>query len=205
MFLDGELIYGDNVPHDAAVGALRLPMLDTYRAEALSISLPADYLGKTLTIAQSTWAMEGVEPGEVMVFPLNVTLYCGYAYESGIIAASFRTAIPAALAFAAAFALLALLIWQALHGRGDMGLLWAAAALLSGAAAILASAVSSRGILASRWILCASRALTLAALLAFLAPRGEAPRRALGADGALHALRRRLRRRGAARGACTDA
>lgn len=104
VFLDGELIYGDNVPRDAAVGGLRLPMLDAYRAEALSISLPADYLGKTLTIAQSTWAVEGVEPGEVMVFPLNVTLYCGYAYESGIISASFRTAIPAALAFAAASA-----------------------------------------------------------------------------------------------------
>ena len=141
VFLGGELIYGDNVPRDAAVGALRLPMLDTYRADALSISLPADYLGKTLTIAQSTWAVEGVEPGEVMVFPLNVTLYCGFSYESGIIAASFRAAIPAALAFAAAFALLALLVWQSLHGRGDLGLLWALTGLYTLSAAACAAVV----------------------------------------------------------------
>ena len=189
VFLGGELIYGDNVPHDAAVGALRLPMLDEYRAEALSISLPADYLGKTLTIAQSTWDIEGVEPGEVMVFPLNVTLYCGYAYESGIIAASFRAAVPAALAFAAAFALLALLVWQSLHGRGDMGLLWAAAALLSGAAAILASAsFFSRYFGVEVDVVRLARMFTLAALLAFLACRAGKRRALLWALTGLYAL-----------------
>lgn len=189
VFLGGELIYGDNVPRDAAVGALRLPMLDTYRADALSISLPADYLGKTLTIAQSTWAVEGVEPGEVMVFPLNVTLYCGFSYESGIIAASFRAAIPAALAFAAAFALLALLVWQSLHGRGDMGLLWAAAALLSGAAAILASAdFFSRYFGVEVDVVRLARLLTLAALLAFLASRAGKRRAVLWALTGLYTL-----------------
>ena len=189
VFLGGELIYGDNVPRDAAVGGLRLPMLDAYRAEALSISLPADYLGRTLTIAQSTWDIEGVEPGEVMVFPLNVTLYCGFSYESGIIAASFRTAIPAALAFAAAFALLALLVWQSLHGRGDMGLLWAAAALLCGAAAILASAnFFSRYFGVEVDIVRLARLLTLAALLAFLCTRAGKFRVALWALTGLYAL-----------------
>ena len=172
VFLDGELIYGDNVPSDAAVGGLRLPMLDAYRADPLSISLPADYLGKTLTIAQSTWDVEGVEPGDVMVFPLNVTLYCGYAYESGIIAESFRMAIPAVPAIAAAFALLALLVWQALHDSGDMSLMWAAAALFFGAAAILASAsFFSRYFGVEVDVLRIARLLTLASLLAFLSCR----------------------------------
>ena len=39
------------------------------------------------------------------MFPLSVTLSCGCAYESGLIAQSFRTAIPAVRSFAAALAL----------------------------------------------------------------------------------------------------
>ena len=189
VFLGGELIYGDNVPNDAAVGELRLPMLDEYRDGVLSISLPDDYLGKTLTIAQSTWEVEGVPPGEIMVFPVNVTLYCGYAYESGIIAASFRAAIPAALAFAAAFALLALMVWQALHGRGDMGLLWAGAALLFAAAAVLSSAgFFSRYFGVEADVVHVARMFTLASLLAFLACRAGKRRALLWALTGLYAL-----------------
>ena len=172
VFLDDTLLYGDNVPEEAAIGSLRLPMLDAYRADPVTVSLPADYLGKTLTIAQSTWDVEGVEPGEVMVFPLNVALYCGYAYESGIIAQSFRTAIPAVLAFAAALALLALLVWQMSQGKGDLGLLWAAGALLFGMVSILASApFFSRYVGLEVDVARLARLFTLAALLAFLSSR----------------------------------
>ena len=45
------------------------------------------------------------ETGAALVFPLSVTLSCGCAYESGLIAQSFRTAIPAVRSFAAALAL----------------------------------------------------------------------------------------------------
>ena len=44
----------------------------------------------------------------VTVWPCAVTLYCGYAYESALVAESFQTAVPAALAFAAGTLLLAL-------------------------------------------------------------------------------------------------
>ncbi|NBI69428.1 hypothetical protein D1646_22235, partial [Pseudoflavonifractor sp. 60] len=43
------------------------------------------------------------------VWPCGVTLYCGYAYESALIAQSFQTAVPAALAFAAGTLLLVFL------------------------------------------------------------------------------------------------
>lgn len=58
-----------------------------------------------------------------------MTLSCGYAYESGLIAQSFQTAVPAALCCAAALLLLALMVWQAFHGKAELGLLWAALAL----------------------------------------------------------------------------
>ena len=183
------LIYGDNVPEDAGVGSLRLPMLESYRADPVTISLPADYLGKTLTIAQSTWDVEGVEPGEVMVFPLSVTLYCGYAYESGLIAQSFRTAIPAVLAFAAALALLALLVGQTWQGKGDLGLLWAAGALLGGMVSILVSApFFSRYVGLEVDAVRLARLFTLAALLAFLSSRAGKCRAALWALAGLFAL-----------------
>ena len=88
-----------------------------------------DYRGRTLTIAQGTYIYEGVPAAEITAYPAAVTLLCGYAYESGLIAQSFRTAIPAALAYAAAALLLALMVWRAFHGRRDPGLLWAALAL----------------------------------------------------------------------------
>ena len=46
-----------------------------------------------------------------------MTLYCGYAYESALVAESFQTAVPAALAFAAGTLLLALFLWQVFQGR----------------------------------------------------------------------------------------
>lgn len=189
VFLDDVLIYGDSVPEGAGVGSLRLPMLDAYRADPVTVSLPADYLGKTLTIAQSTWDVAGAEPGAVMVFPLNVTLSCGYAYESGLIAQSFRTAIPAALSFAAALALLALLVGQTWQGKGDLGLLWAAGALLGGMVSLLASApFFSRYVGVEVDAVRLARLFTLAALLAFLSSRAGRYRAALWVLTGLFAL-----------------
>ena len=52
-----------------------------------------------------------------------MTLYCGYAYESELVAKSFQTAVPAALFFAAMALLLALFAAQALQGKPDLGTL----------------------------------------------------------------------------------
>lgn len=57
----------------------------------MAVSLPMDHVGKTLTIVQSTGLGEKQIPEmEPTVYPCAVTLSCGYAYESGIVAESFR-------------------------------------------------------------------------------------------------------------------
>mgnify|MGYP002702116489 FL=1 len=118
VFLDGALIYTDCPELNHRIGDLRLPMLDWYREEPLLVTLPQNYQGKTLTIAQSTDPSGGelAEP-TATVWPCAVTLYCGYAYESALVAESFQTAVPAALAFAAGTLLLALFLLQAFQGQ----------------------------------------------------------------------------------------
>lgn len=54
VFLDDEVIYTDCPELDNRVGCLQLPMNDYVRENPISITLPQNYQGKTLTIAQST-------------------------------------------------------------------------------------------------------------------------------------------------------
>lgn len=98
VFLDDTLIYTDCPKLDNRIGYLTLPMNDWYRDEPIIISLPRDYRGKTLTIAQAM--PEFYDATTVMALPCNVMLYCGYSYESGLIAESFTTSLEATLAFA---------------------------------------------------------------------------------------------------------
>lgn len=118
VFLDGALLYTDCPELDNRIGHLRLPMLEWDRDEPVLVTLPWNYAGKTLTIAQSTdpSGSERAEPSTT-VWPCAVTLYCGYAYESALVAESFQTAVPAALAFAAGVMLLALFLYQVFQGR----------------------------------------------------------------------------------------
>ena len=124
VFLDGALIYTDCPELNHRIGDLRLPMLDWYREEPLLVTLPQNYQGKTLTIAQSTDPSGGelAEP-TATVWPCAVTLYCGYAYESALVAESFQAAVPAALAFAAGTLLLTLFTAQTFRGKPDFGTL----------------------------------------------------------------------------------
>ena len=123
VFLDGERLYTDCPEQSGGVGELTLPMLGWDRLEPVEITLPPDYLGKTLTIAQSTGLGEKQIPEmEPTVYPCTVTLSCGYAYESGIVAESFRTAIPAALCFVLGLLLSTAFLWQSFRGRWDIGL-----------------------------------------------------------------------------------
>lgn len=190
VFLDGALLYADFDRETAAIGGLQLPTLEGYREEPVTISLPADYRGRTLTIAQGTPAYEGVPAEQIAVYPAAVTLFCGYAYESGLIAQSFRTAIPAALCCAAALLLLALLVWQAFHGKRDPGLLWAALALFFVMAERLGAAPFFYAYFGgTRFDLPGlARFCALAALLAFLSARGGRRRRVLWALTGLYTL-----------------
>lgn len=95
IWLDDVLIYTDCPELDNRIGYLRLPANDWYRDNPITISLPADYYGKTLTIAQSTW--NWTETGRVMAWPTSIRLYCGYAYESGLISETFRVSLTAML------------------------------------------------------------------------------------------------------------
>ena len=114
VFLDGVLVYTDCPELDNRIGYLQLPCLDYDRVEPLLVTLPLDYAGKTLTIAQST------EPdASSQVYPCSVTLYCGYTYESALISESFQTAVPSALAFAAGAALLILFLYRSARGKPD--------------------------------------------------------------------------------------
>lgn len=126
VFLDGELLYTDCPELDNRIGYLTLPMLEWDRTEPVVVTLPPDYAGKTLTIAQSTDLIGEKQEPDTTVWPCAVTLYCGYAYESGLIAESFQTAIPAAWFFLAGALLLALFVWQAFRGKADVGLVCAA-------------------------------------------------------------------------------
>lgn len=129
VFLDGELIYTDCPQPDNRIGFLTLPMPDRDRTEPLVISLPLNYQGKILTIAQSTGPGNKQEPEiSPVVWPCSVKLYGGYSYESGLISKSFRTAIPAALCFGTGTFLLAVFLWQLFSRKADWSLLFLALA-----------------------------------------------------------------------------
>ena len=202
VFLDGERLYTDCPEQSGGVGELTLPMLGWDRMKPVEISLPPDYLGRTLTIAQSTGLGEKQIPEmEPTVYPCAVTLSCGYAYESGIIAESFKTAIPAALCFVLGLLLSAAFLWQGFRGRWDIGL------LIFSFAAFFLMLVPLGGVsFFSRYLPypnadlnALSRALCLTALLVFLGSRGVGRLRwVLWCAAALHGLTALLGRSAAA-------
>lgn len=114
VWLDDVLLYTDLPDLDNRIGCLTLPMNDWLRGDSITISLPADYQGKTLTIAQSfpDWA----ETSRITAYPTAVTLYCGYAYESSLISESYNTAIQCALVF-----LIGVFLMIAFIRSGDWG------------------------------------------------------------------------------------
>ena len=75
VWLDDVLIYTDRPELDNRIGYLRLPMNGWDRNDPIIISLPMDYQGSKLTIAQST--PEYSETGSVRAYPASVKLYCG--------------------------------------------------------------------------------------------------------------------------------
>lgn len=126
VFLDDVLLYSDCPELDNRIGYLTLPTRE-YRTEPIEVSLPSDYVGKVLTIAQSTGAGEKQEP-DTTVYPCSVTLYCGYAHESRLIAESFQAAIFSFCFFLMGLFLLVMFVWQTFHGKVDVGLVCVALA-----------------------------------------------------------------------------
>lgn len=108
VWLDDLLIYTDCAELDNRIGFLTLPMNEWYRSEPIVISLPADYHGRTLTIAQSS--PEYMETSYVKAWPASVRLYCGYAYESSLISETYRMSLAAAQAFLMAMLMLLIFV-----------------------------------------------------------------------------------------------
>lgn len=170
VFLESEVIYTDCPEQDNRIGYLTLPTLGWNR-ETLIITLPSDYLGKTLTIAQSN--------PEIADFPSQITLcgvefYCSYTVGSTLISESFSIAIPATLAFALGVLSLAALLWQGFHNRWDMGLAALAVTAFSLTLGLLNQAsffyIYFDESIMDLNALC--RAASLSALLVFLGQRG---------------------------------
>ncbi len=130
VFLDGELLYTDCPELDNRIGYMRLPMKEWVRTDLHTVSLPEDYKGKTLTIAQSSPPPGGeTQEPDATVRPCSVTLFCGYGYENSIISQSFMVAIPGTVAFIAGTVFLALFVMRVLRGKREWGLLYAALAV----------------------------------------------------------------------------
>lgn len=129
VFLDGVLIYTDCPEQDNRIGYLTLPMREWDRKENVTVSLPEGYVGKTLTIAQSTPLCAETPRMATRAIPTSVTLYCAYAYESALIAESFRTACIGALCYAFGIMLLAIFIRRLFQGAFDWGILFLALAV----------------------------------------------------------------------------
>ena len=169
VFLDGMLIYTDCPEQDNRIGHLTLPAREQFRSAALTVNLPDDCAGRTLTIAQST----GLDWEMPTVWPVAVSLTCSSAYAGGLIAESFRTTVHAALFLAAGAAVLLAYLWQLRQGVRDAGLLCAALCLLLWMAAILLQSSFTGMMLGQTRVdwrtLC--KGLSLTALLAFLTGR----------------------------------
>ena len=117
VFLDDILIYTDCPDQNMRIGFLELPMAEYDRMEPISVSLPHDYLGHTLTIAQSSPLLSDNLANNETVVPCDITLYCGYAYESGIIASASRTMLPAVLLFALELFILIVFLLKAFNKK----------------------------------------------------------------------------------------
>lgn len=124
VFLDDALLYSDDPAQDNRIGQLELNML-TWDREPITVSLPTDYLGKTLTIAQSSSAPETQETpsiAELAVYPCSVRLSPPHAQDRALISQGFSTALLAAFCFALGAAAL-FFLWKELHMTWNPGLL----------------------------------------------------------------------------------
>ena len=125
VWLDDQLLYTDCAELDNRIGHIRLPMTGWYRSDPIIITLPTDYRDKTLTIAQAS--PEYMETSYLKAWPASIQLYCGYAYESGLISETYRMAIAAFQSFLMTALMLVVFVrnrdWSALW-LALAGMLW---------------------------------------------------------------------------------
>lgn len=122
IFLDDTLIFTNCPYEDNRIGYLKLPMQENFSdGMDITLSLPADYQGRRLTIAQSTsgFSEKGDFEGDIAdleVFPCSVLLYDGFSYESSFIGKVSDLLFRAVLVFSLILLLLAAFFWTAWQG-----------------------------------------------------------------------------------------
>ncbi|MBP3700448.1 MAG: GHKL domain-containing protein [Lachnospiraceae bacterium] len=173
IFLDDTLIYTDCPELDNRIGHLTLPMNPQYRNDPVTISLPLDYQGKTLTIAQST---PTYSEGSLVFIPASVKLYCGYSYESELIAETYQTTVLAMAAFVVGMILLIAFIVN--HDIGTLAIALVAFLWMTYSLTSTSFFYSYSGGL-NMDILGATRLLSTLALLIFLTSRAGKHRKIL--------------------------
>lgn len=120
VFLDGALLYTDSPKADNRIGFLELSSPPADREDPVLISLPPDYQGKTLTIAQSS--IYETQTPDLAAYPCSVSLYTPSAHRAGIISQTMQTAYPAALFAALGAGLLIPFVVQATRKRWNLSL-----------------------------------------------------------------------------------
>ncbi len=115
VYLDNSIIYSDCPDIDNRIGHMQLPMREYDLNTPLVITLSENYVGKTLTIAQSTDTAFDGSPSRIEAIPCPVFLYCNYAYESSLISESFQTAIFMTCIFIIGLLILFIFIRQVFH------------------------------------------------------------------------------------------
>lgn len=117
VFLDNQMIYSDFPELDNRIGWLELPTPAYEREKPLLLSLPPDYQGKTLTIAQSYIGSSEKQETDTTFYPCGLRMHYDYGYENRIIGSVLETMIPAMFFFLLSMLLLAVFIGNAFLGN----------------------------------------------------------------------------------------
>lgn len=125
IFLDGGLLYTNDPAAGNRIGVLNFSGKIFSSTMPLQLSLPPDYFGKILTIAQSQPFSEKQDwDGSVFFGP--VTLYDNTALQSIYASQATQTAYPAMLLAMLGFSLAALFLYQLYHKKANPGILFLA-------------------------------------------------------------------------------
>lgn len=117
VFLDGVLFYTNAPGSGDTIGGVDYP--DTFLSEFVStyVTLPADCVGKTLTIAQRNF-------DHLLACPFDLTFYTGTSLRASAAAPAARSVLPMFLLSLLTFSMLALFLLTLYRGRADAGLLF---------------------------------------------------------------------------------
>lgn len=122
IFLDDRLLYTDAPEADNRLGHLELSDVSIRRQHRVRISLPPDYHGKILTIAQCDPG--GEKPGYDTVTPAQVLLQTEAGQGSEQIAATTKEILPVLLLTVITLVLLGIFLFQTYRRQPDYGVLF---------------------------------------------------------------------------------